>query len=591
MGTQRYLQHEFEGSPRLPARFLGDYELIAELARGGMGRVFLARRQGEAGFERLYAIKVMHDHLADEPDAVIMLIDEAKIASKLHHPNVVPIVDIGNQDGNYFLVMDYVEGCSLSELFRKTKEQRPARRIVTLILDALRGLHAAHELTNDAGESLDLIHRDFSPQNLLVSIDGSCRVTDFGIAKASARLTHTRSTVQKGKISYMCPEQLTEELELDRRADLWAAGVVLWQALTGEHPFKSSSEAATIHAILERQVLPPSTVGLRPPKCFDKLCLKALSRNRESRFDTAQDMADELQRMAVRYDHLAPRSEVATWVGSSFEKKIKERKQLIRTIKEKGADVAWLEAPMLPRLALTPTTGRRRRGAADVERFLPDMSPPPQAPSEEDAQKHGDERRQTARRPKKRPKRAARRNIKTLLGVAVGSLVGFTICMVVFMSLRTALVDDDAPDHQDMQAQAEAQPLNQPRPVAIPTEPAQVEPSSHTESEGAEQSSPPTAEQAQPSSGARITFTNVPDGAVIRLDGRVVQGTELTVPIDGRERVVRVDHPDFLQWRRSFIATEDSFFQVRLRPRRHRVTSPSRPTKTPHSKIIRDPGF
>src|SRR5580658_2596874 len=156
---------------------LGRYEIVGILGRGGMATVYLARSAGEAGFSRLFAIKVLHPHLADEQGFVSMLLDEGQIAARLHHPNVVPIVDLGSQGDIRYVVLEYVEGCSLSALFAKHRDQRPARLIVPILLDALAGLHAAHTLTDDDGKLLNLVHRDVSPQNVLVGADGAARIT------------------------------------------------------------------------------------------------------------------------------------------------------------------------------------------------------------------------------------------------------------------------------------------------------------------------------------------------------------------------------------------------------------------------------
>lgn len=319
------------------ASCLGRYELIAELARGGMGRVFLAHRIGDTELKRLYAVKVLHDHMAKEPEAVKMVIDEANLASKIRHHNVVSIVDLGVHDERYYLVMGYIEGPNLEDLLRRNGTLRPPELVVPLLLDALRGLHAAHELTDASGALLDLIHRDVSPSNLLVGIDGVCRVSDFGVAKARARLTRTRRNLQKGTIASMAPEQLSANETLDRRVDIWAVGVAAWQALTGLHPFDGTSYGVTIQQIMERELPSPSTVGLRPPACFDELILKALNRDRELRPASAQEMADELQDIAIHNGLLAPRSDVTTWVSRSFEKELAKRRRYLQFCKKKIA--------------------------------------------------------------------------------------------------------------------------------------------------------------------------------------------------------------------------------------------------------------
>lgn len=437
---RRSLAVALEPASRDVTRHLGEYELIAELARGGMGRIFLARRQGEAGFERLYAIKVMHDHLADEPEAVTMLIDEANIASRLHHPNVISTVDMGIHEGRYYIVMEYVEGPTLSELFRRTKWQRPVQLIIPLLLDALRGLHAAHELADPAGRLVNLIHRDFSPQNLLVGLNGACLVSDFGIAKARARLTKTRPNLQKGKISYMSPEQLVSNDGLDRRVDIWAAGVVLWQALTGLHPFLGPSHAATIHLVLQRRVPPPSTIGLRPPRCFDRLCMRALSREREDRFNTAREMADELQRVAVRQDLLGPQSEVADWIKRVFDKEIEQRRTFLKAFMQKSSEIACLATPIMPQLSSPPSPIPRPVEPPDNDEHQPTIDihvPKGMTRSDPVCVSVQDDRDQ--RRTPRRPRRRVERDdawLKALVGVTIGVIVGFTLCIALLSSLR-----------------------------------------------------------------------------------------------------------------------------------------------------------
>src|SRR5579863_7198360 len=237
--------------------FLGRYELIGELARGGMGTVYLARHAGEAGFQRLFAIKALHPHLAEEKEFVDMLHDEARIAARIHHPNVVAVVDLGVQAGLHYVVMEYVEGPSFGTLFKRNRENRcPPELVIAIVVDALEGLHAAHTLTDDEGEQQHLVHRDVSPQNILVGTDGVGRITDFGIAKAETRITSTRPGTRKGKLLFMSPEQITGTTVIDRRTDIWAAGAVLWGALAGAPLFKGENDAATMHNVLTKDITP-----------------------------------------------------------------------------------------------------------------------------------------------------------------------------------------------------------------------------------------------------------------------------------------------------------------------------------------------
>ena len=309
---------------------LGRYELIGVLGRGGMANVYLGRHASEAGFQRLFAIKVLHPHLAHEEAYVEMLLDEARIAASLHHPHVVPIVDMGMQDGIYYVVMEYIEGCALSVLLKKNRDRRPPRLLIPIILDALSGLHAAHTLTGDDGESLRLVHRDVSPQNILVGIDGMARLTDFGIAKAESRITSTRPGELKGKISFMSPEQIKNPEAVDHRSDIFSAGVLLWTALTGKHLFEAESTAASMNNTMRMAIEPPSRVGLKPPAVFDAICMRALERNLETRLDSALGFEESLRAAATANGLCGSRREVGQWVQDAVGEELTERRNANR---------------------------------------------------------------------------------------------------------------------------------------------------------------------------------------------------------------------------------------------------------------------
>ncbi|MEQ9319388.1 MAG: serine/threonine-protein kinase [Polyangiaceae bacterium] len=209
-------------------RVLGRYVLCGELASGGMATVHLARHLGPHGFCRSVAVKRLHEGHAKDPDFVAMFLDEARLASRIHHPNVASIIDVISTPSDLCLVMDYLHGESLAQLQRRA-EGKPIEVPIAaaIVVDALRGLHAAHEVTDMDGTKLELVHRDVSPQNLFVGADGVTRVLDFGIAKASSRSQVTRDGQVKGKLAYMAPEQIRSE-PADRRVDVFATGVVLW---------------------------------------------------------------------------------------------------------------------------------------------------------------------------------------------------------------------------------------------------------------------------------------------------------------------------------------------------------------------------
>ncbi len=283
------------------ARQLGRFELLTKLASGGMASVFLGRATAEGGFQRLVAIKRCHPHLVEDEELVAMFLDEARLAALIRHPNVVSVVDVSTQPEPY-LVMDWVEGGALVRLLAaaaRTPQHRVATEIsLRIALDVLAGLHAAHEVQGADGAPLNLIHRDLSPQNVLVGIDGLARITDFGIARAEARLRETSGVVIRGKASYMSPEQI-EGRPLDRRADVFSAGVVLWECLTGRRLFVGDASAAILHAVLHAPIPAPSVVTPGAPRVLDPVVLRALARDADARYPSALAFAEALEAAAV----------------------------------------------------------------------------------------------------------------------------------------------------------------------------------------------------------------------------------------------------------------------------------------------------
>ena len=284
------------GDGRDEPRVLGPYEILTRIAAGGMSVVYLARRTGPAGFRRVVALKVCRRELSDDPEFVRMFLTEARLAAAIHHPHVVPILEVTEGDPT-FLVMEYVEGASLQRLMSAPSGVSVAVALRACV-DALRGLHAAHELTDDLGQSLGVVHRDVSPHNILVGADGRARITDFGVARAAAHGSGTAAGVLKGKTSYMAPEQLRQE-PVDRRADVFAAGVVLWEALTGTRLFQGNAPAETMAAVLSAPIHAPSMIADGVPEALDAIVLRALSRDVETRWKTAADFANAISESNV----------------------------------------------------------------------------------------------------------------------------------------------------------------------------------------------------------------------------------------------------------------------------------------------------
>ena len=311
------------------------YQLIGELASGGMATVYLARLAGVGGFQRFVAIKRLHPHLAKAQDFVEMFLDEARLAASIHHQNVVPILEIGTSSDGYYLVMEYVEGVTLARLMAQaTQRQKPVPPAILLriAIDMLCGLHAAHELTDDNGAPLGLVHRDCSPQNVLVGLDGATRIADFGIARASSRIANTREGEMKGKLAYMAPEQ-TQGDDIDRRADLFSVGVVLWEVLTGRRLFKASTEAATLRRLLADPIPKPSDINKVVPAAIDRFCMRALERAADARFQTAAEMADALEQVAREGygdDAVATVRVVAAYMGEVCGADVSQQRDSVR---------------------------------------------------------------------------------------------------------------------------------------------------------------------------------------------------------------------------------------------------------------------
>ncbi len=273
---------------------LGRYELLTPIAAGGMAQVWAARMKGARQFQKIVAVKTMLPKLSEDAQFEQMFLDEASLASQIRHPNAVEINDLGEAHGILYLVMEWIDGVPLNHLMKAAKPRGgiPLPIAARIAVQACAGLHAAHELHDEKGRSVGLVHRDVSPQNLLVTYDGVTKVVDFGVAKATALGTAsvTQAGQVKGKVSYMAPEQINGE-GLDRRADVFALGIVLYALTTGKHPFRRESEAATMYNICSKDpVVAPTAVVEGYPKELEKVLLQALEKDRDKRFASCDEM-------------------------------------------------------------------------------------------------------------------------------------------------------------------------------------------------------------------------------------------------------------------------------------------------------------
>ena len=278
-----------------PGSRVGDFEILGPLRTGGMATLFVGRRIGAAGFERPVAVKVVHSHLAEDPDFIKMFVDEALLSARIHHPNVVHVEHLGELDGKYYLVMELVDGCSLAQL--RASLGSLGRRLAPAMaahvaLQIASGLHAAHEATGPDGSLLGVVHRDVSPSNVLVSRAGHVKLIDFGVAQLAAGAS---SGTLAGKLGYMAPEQAWGEV-VDRRTDVYALGVVLWEMLTGRKMLRAENKEALLRLTQSPRMRPPSAYANDVPAELDEVVMKSLARNSGDRFATAHEMRTAIVR-------------------------------------------------------------------------------------------------------------------------------------------------------------------------------------------------------------------------------------------------------------------------------------------------------
>ena len=316
-----------------PGQVIGRYEFLAPIAQGGMAAVWAARQRGSRGFSKVVAIKTMLPAISEDPRFERMFLDEAQIASRIRHGNVVEILDLGEENEILYLVMEWVDGESLSVMRRRAADRGgiPQRLAVRIVADICAGLHAAHELADDEGQISGLVHRDVSPQNILVGYDGGVKILDFGVAKVAGRTSDTTSIGHaRGKPPYMAPEQALGKV-IDRRADIFSLGIIFYQLLVGRHPFRGENDIATLHNIISEQpVTRPRDVISSIEEPLEKIVLRALDRKPERRFQTAQEF--ELALEAILDGHLGRvrLQEIARFMSETMGATQEERRSAIR---------------------------------------------------------------------------------------------------------------------------------------------------------------------------------------------------------------------------------------------------------------------
>jgi serine/threonine protein kinase len=346
-------------------RQFGRYTLLYRFAAGGMANLYLARLSGSDDFEKHVAIKLIHEHLTEDNAFVEMFIDEARLASAISHANVAQVIELGKLEQTHYIAMEYVEGESVSALMRRTKPS--LRCSARIIADAAAGLHAAHELKTREGELRQVVHRDVSPQNILISYDGQVKVVDFGVARARGLLHDTDGGTVKGKFGYMAPEQANAQ-PVDRRADTFSLGIMLYEMSVRQRLFKGENSAETLRMMMHDEIKPPSKlVGPGYPSSLEKIVLKALDRDLEGRFQTARELQGALEQFIIESGGPFLPTDVGEMMTEVFADHIKTKRKALERCDQDSSDSVpdvdlVTESTSLP----TITTGHLALGGVDA---------------------------------------------------------------------------------------------------------------------------------------------------------------------------------------------------------------------------------
>ncbi|HEY1691821.1 MAG TPA: protein kinase [Polyangiaceae bacterium] len=374
-------------SALIPGYRLDRYELLGPLAEGGMASVWIARQRGKHGFEKLVALKTILPQFASDLRFQQMFLDEARIASRIEHFNVARILDLGEEHDVLYLAMEYVDGDSLSKLRRAWQKKNvppPAGVILRILADACSGLHEAHELRGEDGKPLEIVHRDVSPHNILVSVKGVAKLIDFGIAKARDRLAgETNAGVLKGKIQYMAPEQALGR-KVDRRADLWAVGATMYHLLTGKPPFDADNTLGTLHLLTSGRPPVPMPPTIHP--AIAAVARKALTVPADKRYGSAAEMRDAIEAAMIDAKVSATPVDVAAFIGEQLGDRTAKRRQVIDIALAAAAERERVEELLKPAhertdSGVTSAPGSIRTVAAGPEALRHDVVPSPTSTS------------------------------------------------------------------------------------------------------------------------------------------------------------------------------------------------------------------
>jgi serine/threonine-protein kinase len=533
--------NDLSTSDLAPGTRLGRYELLLPIAYGGMARVWAARQHGQRGFSKLVAIKTILPHLARDPEFERMFLDEARIASGVHHPNVCEIYELGEEGHALYLAMEWVHGESFVHVLRpnrKTTVPIDARVAARIVADACSGLHAAHNLTDDHGEPLHVVHRDVSPHNVLVSIDGNVKVADFGVAKAYGQMHDATVAGQlKGKVAYMAPEQITGGA-VDRRSDLYSLGCILYEATTGTLPFRGENDAQVMQAVFRGEYAPPSRVVQGYPAALERIIVRALSQDPTKRFPTAESLRLALEDWIVRSGPVMAASHVGTVVRQRCGVEIEKRRERLRAAMQSTADASGGYAQ--PALEHTPSQQGMRvqqgshsgvKAAAVVAAMRPRMpsrpepsvvvsEPPPANAAPAVAPAATPPPPIVGRVSAANITASSERTIRSGRGVLIAAIAGGALLATIGVgSLVVWKMSSRAP-------------------AASRAVPAKSAPAPTTSAVASASAAPPVVSSTAPV--AMITFKVVPDSAILIVDGAELEAGARAIPRPPPGKVVSV---------------------------------------------------
>ncbi len=535
---------------------LGRYELLLPIAKGGMARVWAARQHGIHGFSKTVAIKTILPNLAEEPEFERMFLDEARIAALVHHPNVCEIYELGEEGKVLYLAMEWISGESLVHILRSSGKMAPmdARLASRIVADACAGLHAAHNLTDEQGRPMNVVHRDVSPHNILISADGNVKVADFGVAKALGQMhSATMAGQVKGKIGYMAPEMITGA-PVDRRSDIFAMGIVLYEATTGQRPFTGEGDPQVMHAILQGKFTLPSRIIRSYPPELEKIVLQAMSMDPAQRFHTADRMRHALEEWLAHSGSIVSQSHVGHFVQQRVGSTLSKRRERIRAaanapapgdISASGAHVGVGPTTGTPSVQ-SVVSGVQQAGASPWPTNPP--TPAPSVPGSDASSGTG---------PALTPQGPS--TGKYLVAAAIGVLVATLIGVAGIFALRAHQGAGDKPV-----------PTAPATDTAVPTAVTPKEPAPTT---SAAPSVAPSA--TPPAAGKPIAITGLPDGAVLTIDGTTQDPSmrEVPRPAAGKTTDVVIHAAGFQDFTKTLDDQAPPSLEVKLTPT---------PAPTPH---------